>query len=332
MGIKWEAVVETVHGKRKISYLDKIVDEVNKEFDTSVRIALKDDKLQDLQTFVNLYNEKFCNLKDRINKIHIDFGASTLDVTRGMSEWEQREKQKQQVLKDFGEQLKKLKLDVMEPTYMRLGPEVIEASQSARELVSLMNRRRVTSDEYHRIVGGLVRWHVIDELYEELQRRMQPLCFGPCFEVFATAKVGHPTEDLYELADKERLRHTLEALHREKYSTSVTHGWGTHEARTKHFLLAFMLSLYRHPLQALYGKMAAFHRFFTEVCGYGFVKAARTLQNWFRAYQDFMHRSQSTCPPKADARWESKVRKYDAVNALVRWMQMQLPKYGIALA
>ena len=328
MKVKMNLALDTLYANRKTSFLDEIVDEVNKEFDSSMRMALDNDELQDLQTFVNLYNEKYRNLKKRVHRIHFDFGASTLDVTRGMSEWEM---QKMKDLKEFGEKLKKHKIDVMKPTYTRLGPEVLEASRSAQELVRLMDRKRVTSDEYHQILGGLVRWHVLDEVQAELQRQMQPLCFGPCFEIFAKAEVGHPTENLYELADKERLRHTLEALHREKYSTSVAQGWTTHGARTKHFLLAFMLSLYRRPLQSLYGKMAAFHRFFTKVCGYGFVKAARTLQNWFQAYQDFVRErgKYGDCPPNAGARWESKVRKYDAVDALVRWMQGRFPQYGV---
>ena len=61
------------------------------------------------------------------------------------------------------------------------------------------------------------------------------------------------------------------------------------------------------------------------------MKAARTLQNWFQAYQDFVRErgKYGDCPPNAGARWESKVRKYDAVDALVRWMQGRFPQYGV---
>ena len=303
---------------------------VRTQFSTATMVTLDKDEEMNLQQFVDLYNEKYGDLKREVHRMRMHFDTSTMDVTRRISDWE---KKKQQDLQAFQGKLKRLKMEVMEPTYTRLGAEVVEASQSARDLVNLMYRKRVTSDECHRIISGLVRWHVLDEVQAELQRQMQPLRFKACFEGFAEDRVhpGHPTDNLYELADKEHLRTTLEALHRERHGTTVHQGWAESQSRTNQFLMAFMLSLYRRPLQSLYGKMAAFHRFFRDVCGYGFVKTARTLQHWFGAYQDFVNecRRREGCVPKADARWESKVRKYDAMDALVEWMQGCFPQYGV---
>jgi hypothetical protein len=116
-------------------------------------------------------------------------------------------------------------------------------------------------------------------------------------------------------------------------------GWVVSKERTKQFLLAFMLSLYRHPLKKLYGKMAAFYRFFSEVCGYTFIKTKETYQKWYRDYQSYVnertrrhnHPPQNE-PDKAYKAWKRKERKYQLLEELVEWIRERLRSYDIALA
>ena len=293
------------------------------------KIELAEDKAQNTRSFNRLYNRKFTRLKKKMERMLLDLGAGTTDFSETDNVWEIDRARIEQTID-------RIKFEVLTPTYELLGPEVKEASRSVQGMVDLMYSKRMESDEIHEIVAGLARWHVLDDF----QRQLQPHDFSACFADFGRGThAGHPMENLYELADKERLRDTLEALHREKFSMTVSSGWMLSQARTKQFLLAFMLSLYHHPLAKLYGKMAAFHRFFTDVCGYTFVKAAKTLQNWFRNYCDFDRERTSRTgsmpknePQKARSSWLRKLRDYTRVEELAEWMRTRFPQYGVCMA
>lgn len=291
-------------------------------------IKLTENVSQNALLFNRLYNRNFTRFKKKTENMFLDLGAGTTDYTETDSGWLDRTMIEQTI--------DRIKFEVLTPTYELLGPEVKEASKSVQGLVDLMYSKRMESDEINEIVAGLARWHVLDDL----QKQFRPHDFGACFAGFGTAThAGHPVENLYELADKERLRATLEALHREMYSMAVADGWLKSQSRTRKFLLAFMLSLYRNPLAKLYGKMAAFHRFFSDVCGYTFVKVARTLQNWFSDYQEFYnerarraHGKPKDEPQNVRDSWLRKVRKYTRVEDLAEWMRTRLPHYGVSMA
>lgn len=311
-------------------YLYDLVSRVIEEnLNSDVEIHLSADVMQNWRSFNQLYDTKYTHLKKKTDSLLLDMGAATLDFT-----WQQsgRKKEREEMEHAFHH----LKYEVLSPVYGLLGPEVKEASRTALDLVDLIFRKRVKSDDIHKIVAGLARWHVLDDL----QRQLQPRDLAGCFAAFdAPLHAGHPVENLYELADKECLRETLEALYREKYSMTVADGWLVSQARTKQFLMAFMLSLYRNPLAKLYGKMAAFHRFFTDVCGYAFIKVARTLQIWLYGYQDFDRKraNRFSNKPKDEPQqvrdsWLRKVRKYTGIEQMAEWMRSRFPLYGIRVA
>ena len=286
-------------------------------------------KYLNLENFSAHYNENYIRLKEKVGSVIHDMGATTIDFTVTI---EQQREEYERIKRS----IEHIKHEVMTPTYERLGPQVIEASQSAERLVELMRDLRVKYEEFRQIVRSFARWHVLDDV----QKQLQPHAFASCFASFkSNPHAGHPMENLYELADKARLHQTLEALHQERYRMTLTHGWTVSKERTKQFLLAFMLSLYRNPLDRLYGKMAAFHRFFTDDCGYSFAPVKRTLQKWFNDYREFVNerirrhnRPPQNEPDKSYRAWMRRVRKYHPLEDLVAWMGKRLPQYGLSVA
>lgn len=312
---------------RDILYSEKVLYDIvqstlEENIETCVDKVIGDNWSLEVSNFHKEYSHKYRKLKKNVDEALVDFGTSTTDFTLSEAEMER-----------INQTINHVKFEVLTPTYEELGAEVLKASHSPQALVELMRRKRVKNEEFQRIVSSLVKWQILDEL----QQQLQPMDFSRCFEGFheSPGLGGRPEENLYDRVDKHRLRDTLEALHHERYSMTVKQGWLHSQARTKQFLLAFMLSLFKD----LYGKMAAFHRFFTEVCGYTFIKAARTLQNWLSAYQEFVNeRSRRTdrepqCEPQASHdRWTRQERKYTLVEELAKWMRGLLPHYGVSLA
>ena len=304
------------------SLIEKVV---NVKLEVTHPVELNADKMLNYRHFLQHYNDKYTQLK----KIEWEFDH---DLKKSAFIGNEAEEE----LVGMRQYLARVKRTVMKRTFDRLGPQVIEASRSASQLVDLMFQKRVKSEEFHQIVAGLARWHVLDDL----QKQLQPHDFSPCFEGFGReTRAGRPLENIYELADKEHLRDKIEALYHEKYSMTVTHGWTVSNERTKQFLFAFVLSLYRNPLGKLYGKMAAFHRFFTKVCGYTFIKSKETYEKWFRDYQVFVdEREKRTANPpknesdKAYKAWMRKAKKYLLLEELIGWIRKRLSQHGIALA
>lgn len=305
------------HGKA----FDRLVDRVAvKWIGVEIPTLLIDEPEAGLHHFNHLYDHNYKHLKNEVNRLVIDFGTSTLDLTQRKSPW-------QEEVERMNRELEKVKGEVMQRPFRILGEEAIEASRTARELVDLMYRRQVVGEEFCQVVDGLVRWQVLDEL----QQWIQPRCFSACFESFRgmAAPGGRPEANLYELADKERLRHTLEAIYRAEYGTTVAQGWHTGRERTRQFLLAFMLSLYRHPVTSLYGRLNAFCRFFTQVCGYTFFVKERALQKWFEGYQRYVFKRDRhpLYEPQGAAE-----RRLDAVETLAGHIRNLLPAYGLCPA
>lgn len=312
---------------RDIPYSEKVLYDIvqstlEENIETCVDKVIGDNWSLEVSNFHKEYSHKYRKLKKNVDEALVDFGTSTTDFTLSEAEMER-----------INQTINHVKFEVLTPTYEELGAEVLEASHSPQALVELMRRKRVKNEEFQHIVSSLVKWQILDEL----QQQLQPMDFSRCFEGFheSPGLGGRPEENLYDRVDKHRLRLTLEALHHERYSMTVKQGWLHSQARTKQFLLAFMLSLFKD----LYGKMAAFHRFFTEVCGYTFIKTARTLQNWLSAYQEFVNeRSRRTdrdpqCEPQASHdRWMRQERKYTLVEELAKWMRGLLPHYGVSMA
>ncbi len=304
------------------SLIEKVV---NVKLEVTHPVELNADKMLNYRHFLQHYNDKYTKLKkiewefDHVLKTSAFIGNEAEEELVGMRQY-----------------LARVKRTVMKRTFDRLGPQVIEASRSTSRLVDLMFQKRVKSEEFHQIVAGLARWHVLDDL----QKQLQPHDFSPCFEGFGReTRAGRPLENIYELADKEHLRDTLEALYKEKYDMTVAHGCTKSQALTKQFLFAFMLSLYRNQLSKLYGKMAAFQRFFTEICGDTFIKTAETYQKWYRDYQGFVDerkRRASNLPKneteEACKAWMRKEKKYDLLENLAQWISERLPQHGIQLA
>ena len=306
-----------------------IEEAIQSKLDSTKFVELDNDEKSNLERFYVHYNEKYTKLKQKTEHLAWDIHTYASDFTETYDE-------KTEELVRIVQAISRIKRSVMAPTFDRLGPQVIEASRSASQLLDLMYRKRVQSEEFHQIVAGLARWHVLDDL----EKQLQPHEFASCFADFGTkTHAGHPMGNLYELADKERLRDTLEALYQEKYSMSLARGWTVSKDRTKQFLFAFVLSLYKHPHGKLYGKMTAFHRFIKDVCGYNFIKAAETYQKWYRDYQKFVReRTKRTAnhpknePDKAYKAWIRKEQKFNSLEDLVVWIRERLPQYGIALA
>ena len=94
------------------------------------------DKHLNLKNFVTRYNESYTRLKEKANHVLIDMGAATLDLTETID-------QKREEYHRISQAIEHIKHEVMTPTYERLGPQVIEASQSAERLVELMRDLRV---------------------------------------------------------------------------------------------------------------------------------------------------------------------------------------------
>ena len=279
---------------------DRLVDKIAvKRIEVEFPTVLIDEPEAGLHHFNLLYDRNYKVLKNDVNRLVIDFGTSTLDLIQRKSPW-------QQEVERMNRELEKVKNEVMLQPFRILGEEAIEASSTARELVDLMYRRQVMGEEFRQVVEGLVRWQVLDEL----QQWLRPRC-------------------LYELADKERLRHTLEAIFRAEYGTTVQQGWLMGRERTRQFLLAFMLSLYRHPLTSLYGRLNAFCRFFTQVCGYTFFVKERALQKWFEGYQRYVRKRDRH--PLYEAQGAAE-RRLDAVEALAAHIRTLLPAYGLCPA
>jgi hypothetical protein len=92
-------------------------------------VKLDNDEEMNMQRFVDLYNEKYRDLKREVHRMRMHFDTSTMDVTRRISDWE---KKKQQDLQAFQGKLKRLKMEVMEPTYTRLGAEVVARNYAVR--------------------------------------------------------------------------------------------------------------------------------------------------------------------------------------------------------
>ena len=302
--------------------IQKIIEE--QLSDSGERIVPGAGKFENLKVFHNQYNRKYNQLRESVLPCFtLDIGSSTTDFVWQEPMW-------QEELHEIGQGIEKVKQDVMLPSFEILGPEVKAASRTAQELVALMLHKQVSDGQFREIVSGLVRWHVLDDLQKQLRVRD----FSPCFASIQcpSDNGGRRVENLYELADKKRLRETLEALYREKYSMTVAEGWTWSQTRTKQFLMAFMLSLYRHPLKVLYGKMAAFHRFFKGDCGYAFTPVVRTLQGWFSAYQNFVNeRERRTSRQPLYEPQGARERKFAAIEALAEWMRGRFSYYGLSI-
>ena len=272
------------------------------------------DLAESVRNFGYHYRDKYTTLKKKVGHQLMDVGSSTIDMTESKID-------RNGILKH----LTAVKRKVMISPFHILDFDVIEASHSAYEMAKLMYRKRVSDDEFHQVISGLVRWQLLDELQTQVQ---QPIDFSRCFAPFAesTKTRGRREEDLYENVNKEHLRDTLEALHQEKYSMTVEQHWNIAKEETSQFLRAFMLSIYREPLKMLYGKMAAFHRFFKDVCGYSFAPVKDTLSKWYSAYCDFVNeRNRHTMHEPKGARQ----RRFIAIEALAEWMRSRLPQYQV---
>ena len=75
------------------------------------------------------------------------------------------------------------------------------------------------------------------------------------------------------------------------------------------------------------------------MCGYAFIKVARTLQNWLYGYQDFDREraNRFSNKPKDEPQqvrdsWLRKVRKYTGIEQMAEWMLSRFPLYGIRVA
>lgn len=286
-------------------------------------IVFDSQKYENLKTFISNYNRSYTELRRKVGTFELDMGSATTDFTLWKSKW-------QKELARIGKGIDKVKRDVMLPSFDILGKEAIPASRTAQGMVNLIYAKRVSNTQVHQIVSGLVRWQLLDEL----QQQLRSVDFSTRFALFVDTPGlgGRRVENLYELADKERLRETLEALYREKYSMTVAEGWTWSQTRTKQFLMAFMLSLYRHPLKVLYGKMAAFHRFFKGDCGYAFTPVVRTLQGWFSAYQNFVNeRERRTSRQPLYEPQGARERKFAAIEALAEWMRGRFSYYGLSI-
>ena len=132
---------------------------VTAKFGAMQSVVLNDDAKQNISQFLENYNDKYTKLKKIVWKSdrHIKTFTFTDDKT-------------EQQLRSMNQYLARVKRTVMEPAFERLGPQVIEASRSASQLVGLMYQKRVKNEEFHQIVAGLARWHV--------------LCFTCFFHVF----------------------------------------------------------------------------------------------------------------------------------------------------
>jgi hypothetical protein len=299
---------------------------VSQELSSPRVVNLVEDTTKNVNDFYNEFYEKYATLKKTVSRHVVDKNASSIvlnaEHTVGTEKMRNR----------FAE----VKKYVMEFGFHRLEYEIIEASRTPQGMVDLMYRKRVTSDDFHQIVAGLARWQVLDEL----QRSLQPMDFSACFAGFQDFRHGgRNPENIYDNVDKERLRDTLEALYHEKYGMTVADGWLVSKASTRDFLLSFMLSLFKEPLTELGGKLASFHRFFTKVCGYAFIKRARNLQIWFYGYQKFnLERSSraSNRPlnePQNDYNtWRRRFHKYTSIEKMAAWMRNILPQHGIDIA
>lgn len=274
------------------------------------------------RAFHQHYNHTYRTLKSRM-PMSADTGWPATGVADGYSDR----------LKPLMQRLAKAKLQVVQPAYRLLGDELRRSNLLADDLAELMYRKQTTAGEYHQIVSGLARWQLLDEL----EHQLQPLNFAPCFASCGkpSADAGRPMEELYEQTDKDRLRLTLETLHYEKYHTTVVQGWAVSKKQTRQFLLAFMLSLYRQPLQALYGKIAAFQRFYRDVCMYDFV-TVRSLENWFSHYHAFVREQRrrqlalpANEPQKSYDAWARQERKYASLETLVDWIRTRLPQHDV---
>jgi hypothetical protein len=312
-----------------VKNFEEILKKIKTPKESSVSLFLVDDMETNTQTFANQYDTLISNLRKRIKSQSEELRR----LLRGKSRYKGTPFVKKNSLEELAKRVGIAKLDVMRPAYMVLGADILKSNLMAEDMVNLMYQKQATSDQLQQVIYSLARWQILDEL----QQQLQPMDFSRCFEGFheSPGLGGRPEENLYDRVDKHRLRLTLEALHHERYSMTVKQGWLHSQARTKQFLLAFMLSLFKD----LYGKMAAFHRFFTEVCGYTFIKAARTLQNWLSAYHEFVNeRSRRTdrepqCEPQASHdRWMRQERKYTLVEELAKWMRGLLPHYGVSMA
>ena len=299
---------------------------VSQELSSPRVVNLVEDTTKNVNDFYNAFYEKYATLKKTVSHHVVDKNAPSIvlnaEHTVGTEKMRNR----------FAE----VKKYVMEFGFHRLEYEIIEASRTPQGMVDLMYRKRVTSDEFHQIVAGLARWQVLDEL----QRSLQPMDFSACFAGFQDFRHGgRIPENIYDYVDKERLRDTLEALYHAKYGMTVADGWLVSKASTRDFLLSFMLSLFKEPLTELGGKLASFHRFFTKVCGYAFIKCARNLQIWFHEYLKFVYERDSRASnrplnePQNDYNtWRRRFHKYTSIEKMAAWMRNILPQHGIDIA
>ena len=275
-------------------------------------------------SFIKAYDKHYTKLKQHTVRVVFDNGFHQLEYTVQQSPWEKAQE-------EVGKGIDKIKLDLITPTFELLGPEVIEASRSAKEMSNLMYRMNLPNDDLHQVAGRLAGWQVLDELQKKLT-----LDFSPCFADFAPPNPsGHPMENFYDQADKEKLRQAYEAIYQEKYGMAFQCGWVDIYEHTKQYLMAFVFALYRHP----YGKIASYHRFLQEVCGYTFIPLVRTFQNWFSDYLKFVNERTKRAAnhpknelDKAYKAWKRKERKYLLLEELVEWIRERLRSYDIALA
>ena len=312
-------------------YSEYFIEQIKKSIDSEVDPFTGESVLPGSETyskypvFVKEYDRKYKKLKENTEHLVLDLGSVTTDFTF--------EKEFPKVLENIVQAINLIKHDVLTPVVEHLGPQVIEASRSTASLVELLRQKELDNIQYQQIVSCLVRWHVLDDL----QRELKPRILNPCSYYIPQLRrhSGRPKENFYELADKERLRETLEALYQEKFNMTLTRGWTVAQSRTKNFLMAYILSLYCYP----YGMVSAYHSFLKDVCGYTFVPVLRTLQNWFsnyRSYDDERTRREKNPPQKepdkAYYNWMRKVRKYTSLDGLVDWIRTRLPHYGISVA
>lgn len=304
---------------------DLVYKVVNKQLSSTKIVNLNEDGEKNLEVFYEQLNEKYVRLKESVGRCIMDISSTTIDLTE----------ERVETLKKVRRRLAEEKKNVMSYGFHRLDYEVIEASRTPLRMVNLMYNKRVTSDEFHQIVAGLARWQVLDEL----QRQLHPIDLASCFAVFQESPHGgRPAGNLYDHVDKERLRDTLENLYFERYHFSVTEGWNVSKEKTRDFLLALMLSLFKNPLTELGGRMAAFGRFFKGYCGYAFA-GKRNLQNWIKNYQEFdieRDRRKAALPmaesQKDYNKWMRRLRKFTTVESLSDWIRGLLPQYGICPA
>lgn len=174
-------------------------------------------------------------------------------------------------------------------------------------LAKEIKRRKVKTEELNDIFARLHCWQLLNRL-----------------ENHSPPARGRPTiENFYcDFLDLQKLGETIDEIHRSTYHRSLREGLKKDNKQVCHFLLAVLLAIYKGHWDDIFGKIAAYVRFLTNICGLRCIQTLRSFQlkvQQFLRFSKDLHKGVENPFNDEDIvrRWNKKLIKFNSLNRLI---------------